>query len=106
MYCIDLSNVMDVYKVRCGNKLCELQILNSTTTTIREYCPECGCDNTYIIYRKLFINIIYSPERGLCYRNAHCSVCNIESMENIIQWKLKFNVQTVQISIFYLFIPN
>ncbi|CAC5417375.1 unnamed protein product [Mytilus coruscus] len=42
---------MDAYKARCGNRLCELQILDSTKTAIRDYCPECSCEITCIISR-------------------------------------------------------
>lgn len=93
MYSIDLSNVIDVYKVRCGNKLCELQILNSTTTTIREYCPECGCDNTYIIYRNCCPYLGFSFSQITFIRQNADSVTEMLMVQFAIlnQWKISSN---------------
>lgn len=50
VYCLELSYVMDAYRARCGNKVCGPQKSDSTNEMIREYCPECICEDICIFF--------------------------------------------------------
>lgn len=51
VYCLELSHIMDAYRARCGNTVCGPQKYDSTNEKVREYCPECICDDNCILYK-------------------------------------------------------
>lgn len=56
---MELSNVIDAYKARCGNTLCELQISDWTNGKLRDYCPKCSCEITCIFSRNCCPDIYF-----------------------------------------------